>query len=205
MIPCCYPKEQQTMAKALTAKSVEQIKPDPQRRREVPDGLLTGLYFVVQPSGAKSWAVRYRHGGQPRKLTLGAYPMLELGHARDAARTALQAVSKGEDPAALKKAARAAMPTDRDLIKNVVADFLDRHMKGSKSRPEVERMFKHDVLPAWGERRIQDISKRDVIELLDGLTDRALGRWLTGCSPSSGSCSTGLPNGTLSPHRPVWG
>jgi hypothetical protein len=46
-------------------------------RREVADGYLPGLYLVVQPTGAKSWAVRYRHHGQPRKFTLGAFPARE--------------------------------------------------------------------------------------------------------------------------------
>lgn len=32
-----------------------------------------------------------------------------------------------------------------------------------------------DVLPRWGDRPIQDISRRDVIELLDGLVDRGVG------------------------------
>ncbi|HEX2256291.1 MAG TPA: hypothetical protein VHG92_06255 [Afifellaceae bacterium] len=41
------------MPKALTAKAVEQAKPGA-ARREIPDGLLPGLYLVVQPSGAKS-------------------------------------------------------------------------------------------------------------------------------------------------------
>src|SRR3546814_18054683 len=58
------------MAKNLTTKDVENVKPGT-ARKEIPDALLPGLYLVVQPSGAKSWAVRYRHGGQPRKLTLG--------------------------------------------------------------------------------------------------------------------------------------
>src|SRR3546814_16216584 len=58
------------MAKNLTTKDVENVKPGT-ARKEIPDALLPGLYLVVQPSGAKSWAVRYRHGGKPRKLTLG--------------------------------------------------------------------------------------------------------------------------------------
>src|SRR3546814_19816071 len=57
------------MAKNLTTKDVENVKPGT-ARKEIPDALLPGLYLVVQPSGAQSWAVRYRHGGKPRKLTL---------------------------------------------------------------------------------------------------------------------------------------
>ena len=122
------------MPKALTIKSVESYKPDPEKRTEIPDGLLTGLYLVIQPSGSRSWAVRYRHYGAPRKLTLGAYPMLGLSEAREAARDALQSVSKGADPAALKVAKRRAAVdgVDRDLFKNVVAEFLERHVKANK-------------------------------------------------------------------------
>lgn len=55
----------------LTARAFELAKPDPAKRREVPDAALPGLYLVVQPAGGKSWAVRYRAAGKPRKLTLG--------------------------------------------------------------------------------------------------------------------------------------
>ena len=39
-------------------------------RKEIPDAFMPGLYLIVQPSGARSWAVRYRHHGRPRKHTL---------------------------------------------------------------------------------------------------------------------------------------
>jgi hypothetical protein len=34
-------------------------------RTELPDRGCKGLYLVVQPGGAKSWAVRYRYKGKP--------------------------------------------------------------------------------------------------------------------------------------------
>ena len=52
-------------------KAVEAMKADPAKRQEVPDPALTCLYLVIQPSGAKSWALRYRYRGKPKKLTLG--------------------------------------------------------------------------------------------------------------------------------------
>ncbi len=55
---------------ALTVRTLETIKPGA-ARREIPDTVCPGLYLVVQPSGAKSWAVRYRANGRPRKHTLG--------------------------------------------------------------------------------------------------------------------------------------
>lgn len=107
------------MTKALTAQSVDKLKPDASRRLEVPDGLLPGLYLVIQPSGARSWAVRYRAGGRPRKFTLGPYPALGLGVARERARAVLQAVANGGDPALEKQTARRApeiITPDQDLI-----------------------------------------------------------------------------------------
>lgn len=162
------------MAKTLTAKSVEQAQPGP-ARREIPDAALPAFYLVVQPSGMKSWAVRYRARGKPRKHTLGSYPALDLGTAREAARAALRAVAEGRDPAAEKASQNSDTARERDLFKNVVDEFLARHMKGKRSAAEVERMLRVDVLPRWGERRIQEITKRDVLELLDGLTDRGVG------------------------------
>jgi integrase len=159
----------------LTNKSVEQIKPDPEKRREIPDTHLAGHYLIVQPSGAKSWAVRYRHGGRPRKLTLGGYPALGLAKARERAKEALQISAEGGDPASQKRQNRIEAADGRNLFGNVVAEFLKRHAKRNRSHDEVKRMFDHDVLPKWGSRQIQDITRRDVNELLDGLRDRGVG------------------------------
>src|SRR5215210_1534976 len=87
------------MARPLNHRIIENAKADPAKRVEFHDGALTGLYLIVQPSGAKGWAVRYRAAGKPRKLTLGPYPRLPLGEARKAAGEALRIVSEGGDPA----------------------------------------------------------------------------------------------------------
>jgi len=58
---------------ALTVAAVRKLAPQA-RRREVRDSLAPGLHLVIQPkpSGAKSWAMRFRRpDGRPAKLTLG--------------------------------------------------------------------------------------------------------------------------------------
>ena len=58
-------------SKQLTAAAVERLRPAAERR-EVPDGGCPGLYLVVQTSGVKSWAMRFRRpNGKTAKLTLG--------------------------------------------------------------------------------------------------------------------------------------
>src|SRR5947207_8630211 len=89
------------MGRKLTAKTIENLRPGPQRR-EISDGG-SGLWLILQPSGAKSWAVRYRFAGRPTKLTLGSWPALTLAAARKGAAAALHDVAQGHDPAASRK------------------------------------------------------------------------------------------------------
>jgi integrase len=59
------------MAKTLTAAAVKKYRPG-KARREIADGGCPGLYLVLQPSGHRSWALRFRRpSGRPAKLTLG--------------------------------------------------------------------------------------------------------------------------------------
>jgi hypothetical protein len=59
------------MAKTLTAVAVKNYRPG-KGRREIPDGGCPGLYLVIQASGHRSWALRFRRpSGRPTKLTLG--------------------------------------------------------------------------------------------------------------------------------------
>lgn len=169
------------MPKALTTKWVESVQPSPDGKRlEVPDGGLPGLYLVIQPTGSKTWALRYRFGGKPKKMTIGAFPVFGLADARNEARRALQDLERGIDPAEAKQAAqraaeaaaRQAEDDERDKVKNIVGQFIARHAKRKTKRgDDVEAIFRRDVLPTWGERRIQTIGKRDVIDLLDAIVD----------------------------------
>jgi hypothetical protein len=78
--------------KKLTPISVANLRPS-DKRREVPDGGCTGLYRVLQPSGAASWAVRYRVYGQQRKITLNGN--VSLAAARKQAADAMHEVEQG--------------------------------------------------------------------------------------------------------------
>jgi hypothetical protein len=99
------------MAKAFTQLAVKAAKPA-HDRVEIPDGGCTGLYLIVQPSGVKSWALRYRFKGTPKKLTLGRADQeegaLSLASARKAAIEARHRLELGVDPAPEKQAAAAA-------------------------------------------------------------------------------------------------
>jgi len=154
----------------LTIRSVEALKPRPVRQ-EIPDSFLPGLYLIAQPSGGKGWAVRYRHNGTTRKFTLGAYPAIDLKAARELGAKALRAVAEGRDPGREKLEARSARVDSVDLV---VEEFLERHVRRSnraRTQEETGRLFRLHILPRWRGRMIRDITRRDVIDMVDRIVD----------------------------------
>lgn len=164
------------MAKRLTTQAVECLRNTEGHRLEVPDALLRGLYLVIQPSGAKSWAVRYRYRGRPRKLTLGRYPAISLAGARELARRAFLTVGEGRDPCGEKRdAKRHAADRSRARFVEVAIEFIERHAKANNREStwrETERLMKRDVIPLWRDKPIEEIARRDVVRLLDRVQDR---------------------------------
>lgn len=162
----------------LTDLAIEKM-PVPTTRREVPDGKISGLYLVLQPSGAKSWAFRYRIAGAAKKFTIGPYPTVSLKTARARAQKAAAEVLDGIDPSAEKRAAREAAKaatSTEDRIDNVVDDFVKKHLKPKTKASwakEAERLLRVEIVPAWGKRRLGEITARDVAKRLEEIAERA--------------------------------
>lgn len=154
----------------MTAATVAKIKPA-EKRREIPDTMVKGLVLIVQPSGGKSWQVRYRSAGVRRRLVLGSYPAVSLADARKGANAALLKVLEGRDPVAEREANIDAKLSDRDKIRPLIELFAKRHLSTLKSGETVKRELNRHVVAVWGDRDIHDITKRDVIDLFDGIAD----------------------------------
>jgi integrase len=164
------------MAKDLTVKGLENLRPGA-TRREVPDGHTRGLFYVLQTTGAASWAYRYRFAGKPKKLTIGTYPAIDIRAARELASEAAKAIARGDDPAAAKRAAkiaiREAVANEHDLVENVVETFVERYAKpNTRSWRETERILKREIVGSWKRRRLSNIGRADVHDLLDRIVDR---------------------------------
>lgn len=160
------------MAKALTTKFVQNVKPEA-TRREIPDPALSGLYLIVQPSGAKSWALRYRFGGRSRKLTLGKWPRMQIAPARSAATAALQSVELGNDPCEQKKLAKRALVAGRHVdtysTSRLLSDYYKAHLANLKSGTTVQRELERHFCSIYANHDVRDISKRELVTLLDSV------------------------------------
>jgi len=133
------------------------------------DDLTTGFGMRVSSAGRKSWFAMYRHGGRLRRYTIGTYPGLGLADARDKAKSLLHDVAVGNDPAAEKQSNRAAAK-----FSELAEQYIELYAKPNKrSWEEDQRILNHDILPKWRNVRAQDIKRRDVINLLDNIVQRA--------------------------------
>jgi integrase len=165
------------MAKALTVAAVAKLRAG-KARREIPDGT-SGLRLVIQPSGAKSWAVRFRRpNGKPAKLTLGSCddngkegegePVigghLTLVAARRLATETRRQLALGRDPAAAylaekQRARAAAIETSANTFAVAARDFVEQY-----ARKKVRR---------WSEQaRLLGLQPADLSLMPKGLAER---------------------------------
>jgi integrase len=158
------------MQKRLSDAFLRGLVPPSTGRLDIADAGCSGLSFRVTTAGAKSWNFRYRDPITRRtsRITIGAYPVIGLGKARDAASDYRKAIARGESPAAEKRKARA--DAERSIFAHLADRYMNEHAKRHKrSWPADERNLRLHVLPRWKNRAYASITRADVIELLEGI------------------------------------
>jgi integrase len=153
------------MKRHLTDASIQRIKPPAENSLEVFDLGYPGLALRIGHGGAKSFELFYRINGKLRRETLGRWPAISLADARNAWRKTREAIAKGEAP----QRENPAM-----LFEHLVEEWIRRDQAKNKpsSLYQVTRSLEVDLLPAWRGKRVDEIDKRDVIALLDSISDR---------------------------------
>ena len=153
----------------LTDIAIRNLKPGP-ARREIADPGARGLYVVIQPSGAKSYAVRYRYAGKPRKLTLTAG--ISLAAARKAAADALYQVEQGHDPTVAKRQARQAQRlAAADTFQAIAEEYQRREGGRLRSAHWCRGVLMRLVYPTLGDRPIAEIRRSEITRLLDKIEE----------------------------------
>lgn len=144
------------MSRRLTVAGISQYKPG-RVRRELRDSLAPSLYLVIQPkpSGAMSWALRFRRpDGRPAKLTLGPVDLsgretkddaviggaLTVGQARELATKISRERARGLDVVEERKVSQArnrAAALDRaaNTFGGCAREFFATYKTKHKQRP----------------------------------------------------------------------
>ncbi|MGA7326914.1 MAG: integrase arm-type DNA-binding domain-containing protein [Rhodomicrobium sp.] len=165
------PRGQAQEPKNLTATRIEHAKPKPGEAYELIDAGLRGFRLRVQPTGQKSFILRYRFNGAQRVFTIGDASKLPLKAAHEIAHAAFAEVAAGRDPAQEKQAAKRSSDIP-ESIDDLVTLFLEKHAKlhtRESTWQGTERILNRYVLSEWKGRRLGSIKRRDVIALLDSI------------------------------------
>ena len=155
----------------MTNIGIRNLKPKAQRYEAWEDGR-TGFGVRVSPKGRKTFVYFYWRDNKARRMTLGVYGDITLAEARVMYAKAKKDLSEGHDPGAEMVDHRQA-ERDAETVAELAELYLEKWSRPRKrSAAEDERILSKDVTPAWGKRKAKDITRRDVIALLDRIVER---------------------------------
>ena len=165
------------MKTTLTDKALRALKPAPAGKRiTLWDAALAGFGIRVTDRGAISFHVMRRLPGKPQpvRVVLGQYPALTLSAARKKAGAALDDLASGVHPRERTRALRAAEDRRKAVtVASVVEEFATRHLSRKRTGPVVGQLLHRELVSRWGDRPITDITRADVIGMIEAIADNS--------------------------------
>ena len=155
----------------FTDRQIKSLKPK-EERYEVWETNGKGFGLRVAPTGRKSFIFLYKFQGTSRRITFGHYPKISLAVAHSAHANSRQLLEGGSDPATVEQDAKEESRRSPS-IRRLVEEYIEKYAKPRKrSWKEDERILNKDVVSRWGKKKAQDITRRDIILLLDEIAER---------------------------------
>jgi integrase len=153
---------------SFTPRFVRAVQPQAERVR-YKDAKMEHLRLIVEPSGRKSFYFFYTQHGRPRWFRLGPVGTVDLGTARNVARElwAKRILDPTYDPQAERKRGH-KVTTFAELVKR----YIEEEAKpNNKSWRQNQRKTEAYLIPRWGDRPANSITRKDVNELRQQLTN----------------------------------
>jgi integrase len=148
------------MAK-VTKRTVDALKPSPDRDVLLWDDELPGFGVRCRASGLKSYFLKYRTvGGRQRWLTLGQHGPLTPDAARAKALREKAAIGDGDDPSGTRQKKRREN-TVAAIADRYVREHVKAHNKASTAA-EVARIVEKRIKPGLGAIKITDLRRSDI-------------------------------------------
>lgn len=127
------------------------------------DEEVIGFGLQVRETGRKSFTLNYMFEGRRRRLYIGDFPDWSTQAAREHAKLIKREIDQGIDPLAVRDERRTA-PTVKHLIERYLTEHVVRLAPDSAS--DYRSMMMTYVMPVWGQRKVEDIRRSDVDQLL---------------------------------------
>ena len=173
-------------------------------RIKIRDG--ANLMLIVRPTGGSTWVFQYRHGGQRKPLTLGAWPDVSLRLARELAHDARVLLVRGIDPNVKKKEDRtrkeAAQAAATYTVLRLFEDWMAKRIVSEVYADNIRAAFMKDVLPDIGHLPPTAVTRQHILAILRKAESRALWSCCGGSACGSSRCMSSRSMRTWSPrHR----
>lgn len=159
------------MAEKLTKRLIDAMTYEAGNAKDIRwDSEMAGFGVRLYPSGKKSFVLFYRVQGVQKLLTLGQYGKITLDQARELAKVNFGQVAAEQDPLKDRKASKKKKEW---TVKRAAEFFIERYAKEhTKSWKETQRIFETDLIPALGNKSMDEVTKADIIAMLDKITKR---------------------------------
>ena len=146
----------------FTDAYIKSLKPTASRYEKY-DANLAGFGIRVSPSGAKSWMAFSRNMERKTRVTLGRYPHMLLGQARQRAMNTLMEMADGEFQRSTKL----------QLFEHALDDWYKKDQAQNKSFLQVKNAMELHVRPRLKDFKLANIEKRDIIKIIDRIAMKA--------------------------------
>ena len=155
----------------LTATQVKNLKPK-EKLYTISD--TAGLSLEITTKGAKRWRFRYRFNNKPMRKSLGLYPDVSLAKAREKRDEARKTLADGVDPFAPIEKIEDVQQNKSKTFKEW-SEFYMEKVSEDLSATHIARSlkgWKKDVYPLIGNTPINDIKPKNIITILNIMTQR---------------------------------
>lgn len=132
-----------------------------------------GLFLFVAPTGTKSWRLKYRWRGREKLLTIGRFPELNIAQARMRREEAKALLVDNVDPAG---GGDMKVNTLEQLARSWISH--NRSTWSPSHAADVIGSLERDVLPAIGDRPVDQVAPRELLAVLQAVEAR-------GCAPTA--------------------
>ncbi len=158
---------------SLTDTFLRTAKPAEKATRKFDGG---GLYIEISPSGGKLWRLKYRYEGKEKLMALGRYPEVSLKDARERRDEARKLLANDVDPAANRKAVKAAKLAQAENSFEAVcrAWYAKAYAdKAESTRLKTITRLEQDVFPHIGQMPVASITAGDVRGVIERIEKRS--------------------------------
>jgi integrase len=129
-----------------------------------------GLFVLINPTGSKLWRLKYRFLDKERLYSIGSYPDIGAGEARQIRDSVKKLVAQGVDPVQHRKTARhQKMEASENTLEAVARRWFEIKKGNDEHRQRSLRRLELYAFPKLGYRAVHDITTFDLVSCLEAV------------------------------------